>query len=64
MEKSAFIVSAFANDHFDGGSGKAEGFSYLVFKITAVREMEKISTVAESYKSRRIGGSLGHIIYF
>ena len=32
MEKSAFIVSAFANDHFDGGSGKAEGFSYLVFK--------------------------------
>ena len=24
--------------------------------------MEKIGTVAESYKSRRIGGSLGHVI--
>ena len=63
-KKSASVVSAFTDDHFNRCTGKTESFSYLVFKITLIGEMEKIGTVAESYKSRRVGGSLGHVIDF
>ena len=63
-KRLALVFSSLAHNDLYRSTGKTEGLPYLVLDIPLVREVEKVGTVTENNKRRRLCRSLGNVIEF